>query len=363
MEHQPSPGVTSLYMSDHPRILHLSCEPHFRGGERQLLWLHEGFLKRGFDSTLLFQKKSGLSEKKAGKAEPHALTTFINLFGIIAFIYQVKKLSPTIIHCHDSKAFTFGYMASRLLGIALLFTRRTVFPIRPTFFNKLKYNHAQSIVAISQAVAAYCKPIITKKDSLSIIPDGVKLPQQALSQEECRAALGFPKEAIIIGSVAYFTREKNISLIFQLAQSLNKAFPNVNIACVGQLPPSIKKEAQAHPNILLTDVVEHVERLYPAFDLYISTSTKEGLGSALLDAMIRDIPVVAMDSGGARDLFLKGSPLLIPQDENNTFIQRVHDWLENRAIHREHIKELGVYTRNHFAIDRVVEQYVELYNK
>ena len=48
---------------------------------------------------------------------------------------------------------------------------------------------------------------------------------------------------------------------------------------------------------------------YNAFDLYISTSTREGLGSALIDAVVRDIPAVATDAGGTRDIFPEHRPL------------------------------------------------------
>ncbi|MGD9201575.1 MAG: glycosyltransferase, partial [Chitinispirillia bacterium] len=291
----------------------------------------------------------------------HNVLNIFDLIGFIRFINQCMIIKPYIIHCHDSRAFTYASLAAIFIGKRVIFTRKVIFPIKPTLFNIFKYRRCSHIIAISEAVNKKCLKIMQNKAKISIIPSGVRIPIKSLSKNECRKILNIPRNIFIIGSVAHFTKEKNISLVFNLASSLQKSHSNVLIVCVGSLTEYSVYEAEKYKNIVLTGVIKNIENFYSAFDLYISTSTKEGLGTALLDALVRDIPAVAMDSGGSRDLFIENCPLLIPRNNNRLFIETVKKVINHREEYNEYIHELGIFTRKHFSIDRMISNYEVLY--
>jgi glycosyltransferase involved in cell wall biosynthesis len=335
-------------MTGTPRILHITTGKDFRGGERQLLFLHEGLLGREIESFLLVRKKSALAAMSIRNKAA---------FGFPA----IKKIDPDIIHCHDSPSLTLGYIASVMFKKRLVFTRKTVFPIRDTWFNRLKYNRCFKIVAISNAVAALCRPVIRDQNKIEIIPDGVIVDGNDLSREQSRSDLNIPPDIFAIGIVAYFTREKNIGLIADLAKSLQSSHPDARIVCVGSLTPEALSKVRGLTNVILTGVVGNIEKYYRAFDLYISTSTREGLGSALIDAMVRDIPVVAKDSGGSRDLFPENSPLLIAAGDDAGFIAVVKNIMNDTGAYAGHIAELGEFCRSRFRVRQMVDSHVALY--
>lgn len=342
------------------KILHLSTGKLFRGGERQILWLHEGLLQQNIQSLLLYRKKSALAEKKIPNSMPHTLTNILNLTGFIRFLSICRKINPDIIHCHDSRAFTFGSIVSFLLKKNIIVTKRTIFPTRPTPFNKWKYRRCNAVIAISNAVLTECKKICGD-NLITIIPSGVIWNNQLYSREKSREMLGIDPDSFVIGTVGYFTSEKNISLIFTLAESLKESRPDVTIVCIGKLTDRAQKKAEMISNIVITGVLEKPVSYYNAFDMYISTSTKEGLGSALIDAVVRDIPTVALDSGGSRDILPVNSSLLIESNGPDEFTRTVKNGIDNYKAMIDQVKPLGSQARKTFSLSDMIFRYIKLY--
>jgi glycosyltransferase involved in cell wall biosynthesis len=155
------------------KIAHITTATSFRGGERQLLWLHEELLKKNVSSFLLYRKKSCFAGKQIPSSCAHGITNYINVSGFIISFFIILRINPDILHCHDSISFTFGSIANIFLKKKIIMTRRTIFPIRRTLFNRWKYKRCNKIVAISNAVSKQCKKLYTDV-SVSIIPSCVK---------------------------------------------------------------------------------------------------------------------------------------------------------------------------------------------
>ena len=91
------------------KILHFSTEMQFRGGERQIVWLHEGMIQRQISSYLLCRKGSALEKMNIKNILIHNVRSIFNLISFIQFIHRCIIIDPYIIHCHDSRAFTYAY--------------------------------------------------------------------------------------------------------------------------------------------------------------------------------------------------------------------------------------------------------------
>jgi glycosyltransferase involved in cell wall biosynthesis len=63
--------------------------------------------------------------------------------------------------------------------------------------------------------------------------------------------------------------------------------------------------------VLFAGEVPDAACLFPAFDLYASASSKEGLPLAVLEAMALGLPVVATDIAGHRELLGDGENVLV----------------------------------------------------
>jgi glycosyltransferase involved in cell wall biosynthesis len=339
-------------------IVHLSTGNSLRGGERQLIALHTGLLRRGISSIILCKEGSELS--RLNSKELSAVSWFgeADVIGLFRLILGCRSNKATIIHCHDSHALSHGSIIGKMLGIPVIYTRRVVFPLHGNFFSQWKYRQCSRIIAISTAVTDQCCTIMPQ-EKINIIPDGVDWNRTILSRADARQALGVSEDAFVVGSVGYFTREKNLPLLVYLAKSLQSIKPEVRIVCIGSVEAGIKSFPG---NMVCVGLKPDAVIFYNAFDAYASSSTHEGLGSALLDAVVRDIPAVAINAGGTRDIFPENWPLFASHDKEG-FVNEVHAIIESPRQARKRAGQCGERARSIFSIDSMIDRTIELYEK
>jgi glycosyltransferase involved in cell wall biosynthesis len=183
-----------------------------------------------------------------------------------------------------------------------------------------------------------------------------------MTEKKKREFFGIPEDDFVIGTVAYFTREKNFPLVLKLAKSLHGLKQNISVLCIGDLNARDKKKADTIENLITPGIIQTPVDYYNTFNMYVSTSTREGLGSALLDAVVRDIPSIALDSGGSRDIFPKECPYLIDIDNQDIFVESVHDAIKNYHVIVDFAKALGIQAREKFSVSNLVQKHIELYN-
>ncbi len=68
----------------------------------------------------------------------------------------------------------------------------------------------------------------------------------------------------------------------------------------------LKTAAAGLSNVTFTGFVDNVGDYLAAFDIFVLPSNREGIGSVLLDAMDRALPVVASRVGGVPDIVHDG---------------------------------------------------------
>ncbi len=224
----------------------------------------------------------------------------------------------------------------------------------------MKYRSCAALIAVSSQVAEKCKEIAPHR-KIEVVHDAVTFKGRDYSREEARARLNLPSELTVIASVAHFTKEKNLPLIIQTARSLSVRYPQVKFALVG--PSELKQIPETIPqNCIFTGMIEEAYKYYGAFDGYISASTLEGLGSALIDAVVRDIPVVALDAGGTQDIPMR-KEALIPWGRAEHFSTALERMLENLAEWRNDAKHYGAKAREKFGIDNYISRHLRLYEE
>jgi len=342
------------------RVVHLSTEQSMRGGERQLAILHQGLAERGCNSSILCREPSVF--KTESSVHPVSWSGTADVFGLLRYLKICRQLLPDVLHCHDSKAFTLGAIIGAITSTPVVVTRRVLFPIRTHMLNRWKYGRAAQLVAVSNSVEQALRRAVPGKP-IQVIADGVQgAPVTAAQRQAARQQLALNEDAIVIGSVGHFTEEKNAALLMDAAQRLSQTRKNVTVVCVGPLDELQGKRARSLPNVIATGFVADPLELYAAFDLYVSTSLLEGLGSALLDAVVRDIPSIAVDSGGVRDIF-GDRPRLSSSGDGYDFIRLLEQTLDALDSFREDSRDLGIETRQRFSLDAMIQGNLDIYEQ
>jgi len=340
-------------------ILHFSTGKTMRGGERQVLLLHEGLLKRGITSVLVCRKGGELASRKLENKIPLSWLGEWDVAAFFNFIRLCKIHKPSHIHCHDAHALAHASAAGSLLGIPVVYTRRVIFPIGPSRFSRGKYASCAAIIAVSEAVAERCIAAVPSS-RVFIVGDGVDLSSTTLPRAEARKRLGLTDDTFVFGTVAHFTREKDFTLVYYCASRLEAENDNTRLVCIGPYHENRKRREAIPESLLLTGHLENAVQYYSAFDAYLSTSSQEGLGSALLDAVIRDIPAVAVDAEGTRDLFPENWPL-VRRGDYEGFSVAVLRMTDNYEEAKRSAAICGKRAREIFSADLITDKTLEVY--
>ena len=129
------------------KILHISSEKGWRGGERQILLLIKALECRGISSTLMCKKNSELEKLCIKSNIPHFVAPFQNSFDIQTSLL-IKQIAQNgkfdILHLHTPKAHTTSVIAALLgLNIPMVLTKRTSFKIKKNFLTILNITTTQ----------------------------------------------------------------------------------------------------------------------------------------------------------------------------------------------------------------------------
>ena len=339
-------------------IFHLSTGKSLRGGERQAMFLHNGLLKKGVQSVLLCKAGSELARQSLRGIQPVSWRGEADLFAFIRIYNLCKKMAPSIVHCHDAHALVHGSIVGALLKIPIIYSRRVIFPLHNDPLSRWKYGQCAAIIAVSNAVANQCAASMPSK-KIHVVHDGVDWNTPLLSRGEARKAMALSDNSFLIGTVGHFTGEKNLSLTLELAKALRSNYPQVKIICIGDAD---FRDMSLPDNFFAIGLKPDAVSFYNAFDLYISTSTREGLGSALIDAVVRDIPAVATDAGGTRDIFPEHWPL-VPQNSSDLFIASVKHAIDDYEKAKSDALLCGKRARDIFSILSLVENTIAIYQR
>lgn len=180
--------------------------------------------------------------------------------------------------------------------------------------------------------------------------------------------LNIPKNAIVIGSVIRFEKEKGLDMWLNIAQQLVQKNDNIHFVLVGEgrLRNSLIKHIQTQDledNIHLPGMIsEGIANYYGLMDLFILTSVYEGLPNALIEAQWFGIPVLSTEVGGVSEAI---SPDLTGQLIKPGDVQAYIAAIELMISDSKKLKKMGLagtqFVKDHFSIEQMLAQTNKLY--
>ncbi len=308
------------------------------------------------------------------------LNAFKATFQLSALLH---RRSFDLVHLHSSKAGLIGRPVCALFGIPTIFTphcfsfesvhRSRAKSAAYLLFEKLLGHCTSHIACVSESEAASARQHhIVPDERISAIPCFVDAQRwkPRPSSPNARAALGFPPDAPIIGTISRFHAQKAPLDFVTMADALLRKRPSARFLFIGEdgpLRPAMEENIRAlglQNKIVIRSWTSDLPAFVALIDVVVLNSLWEGLPLSIIEAMAMAKPIVATSLPGTRELIVDSDcGILVPPAQPGAMAEAVHNLLDAP----ERMRTLGSCGRAkalaHYSIDQAVDNTARLYNQ
>lgn len=295
------------------KVLHLSSEKTWRGGEQQIAYLIEELQKHGVSCHVACRKSSAFETYCIKENIPHSSMPFssFSITTALSIKRLCKKNNVDLIHIHTSRAHTIALL-SWFLGCRtpMVLSRRVDFEIGTNRFSYFKYNHPsiKKIICISEKIQEIVEKTVKQAEKCTTVHSGVDLSR---FKKPCdggfRKRYNVPDDFFIVGNVSAIAPHKDYQTFVEVASLVVKQNLKVRFFIIGDGSQKLEIEElinQKNLNdfITLTGFLDNIPEILPCLDTFLITSKTEGLGTTVLDAFAAGVPVIATAAGGIPEM-------------------------------------------------------------
>jgi glycosyltransferase involved in cell wall biosynthesis len=315
-------------MVDGIPVLEVVVSTHMGGGPQHVYTVATGLRARGFAPTVAGPRDGAMAEtfEAAGIELVDLPTHRLRPDLVLRLARLIAGRRIRLVHSHGKGAGVYGRLAARLAGVPALHT------FHGLHFERYPPGVRHAYLALERRLSAWTYAVVNvsraqEAEGLAhrlfgaaqsrVIPNGIdlaSLADRALSRAQARARLGVPQRSMVVGCAARFDPVKAHALLMEAVGRVLD--PDLRLVLVGTGIEERRLRARAgaedlRGRVLFAGEIPDAACVFRAFDLYASTSTKEGLPLAVLEAMALGLPVVATDIAGHRELFADGTSALV----------------------------------------------------
>ncbi len=342
-------------------ILELNFERGWRGGERQTIYNIQGLAAAGISTHLVCRKGSAL-HKNACKLglTVHA---FQSKWGVLAFLL-IQGKQYQVMHAQTSQILTYCVFTRLFHGASVVFTRRVNYK-QKGFLTRLKYQYTSMLVAISQAIQQTLATFSGRKDIEVISDIVVPIATDHARIDGLRHQLNIGNKHIM-GTTAALTYEKDpftmLAAVKKLAAN-RKDFVFLHFGA-GNLEEDLRQKIAAEglqEHYLLMGFVTDVEAILPLLEIFVISSSQEGLGSSVLDAFIKKIPVVSTNAGGLANLLDNDRGIVCEVGNAAAIAAGIQQLLTNKVLAEAYTQKAFAYVQEYHSMDFITRKYITLF--
>jgi hypothetical protein len=291
------------------KILHLDSGREMRGGQWQVLRLHQALAQAGHETLLLARGAAPLLRTARERGLP------------------VEPLQPArlrhlsrdfeLIHAHDARTHSLAAILSRAPFVV---SRRVAFPLKSSPLSRWKYARARRYLAVSKYVAGILSAAGIDHSRIGVVYDGVEVPAA-------------PAQGDTVLTPWTLDPAKGMALAQRAA-----AEAGIALRCSQDLGADL-----------------------PGARAMIYLTGSEGLGSGILLAMAHGVAVIASRTGGIPELIEDGVNGILVQNEPNTIARALRGLTPARCGELGHRARETV--RQRFTVPHMVESTLASYRK
>jgi glycosyltransferase involved in cell wall biosynthesis/SAM-dependent methyltransferase len=346
-------------------VLHLrSCRGKGGGPEKTILFSAKEANPRLFCLHIAYLKSQDDAEFALDeRAKQLGIENFITVEERFKFdIRALRKLLRVlrekeidILHCHCYKSDLYGIILSRYHKMKLVTTAHGPLASLRHFWSGQNWRVRYVYDQIDLRLLRYFDHVLVVADSMRNTIAGYGVDRRKLTyvknaidarffrrepsrSAELRERLRLPAYAKVIGAVGRLNAEKDYPNFFEAAQRLLRQRDDLffTIAGQGPLEDTLRRQVQdmkLTERVLFLGHFHDIRPVYDLMDVYVLSSSREGLPNTVLEAMAMEVPIVATDVDGVSEAVTQDhEALLVPARSPQLLAERIGAVLVDPAL-------------------------------
>ncbi|MBN2308394.1 MAG: glycosyltransferase family 4 protein [Candidatus Hydrogenedentes bacterium] len=251
-----------------------------------------------------------------------------------------------------------------------------LFPLRRTLYTWIESHRAlrrfDRVITVSNHMKGKILRGTTPEERIRVIHTG--LDTSALNTGESRAAararFGLPEDAQVVGTVSRLSIEKGHIHLLDAAAALRDKFPALRLLIVGDGPAKAGLEAHAaqcglKERVTFTGFCDNLPAALASMDVFAQPSVQEeGFPTAILEAQLAGLPVVASDIGGTCEtMHLPDTGLLAPPGDARALAGALGTLLSAPDRRESMGAAARAWVEQSFTLDTMIRQVADTYRE
>jgi len=342
------------------RVLHIDTGLEWRGGQRQVLALHNQLLQMKINSLLVCNIDGALYQKSSinnNKTEGFPFKGEFSLKSRKLVSLSIRNFHPDIIHCHDSHS--LGLIKKNYPNSIVFHTRRVSYPIG-IISKRYKYNKASVHIAVAPSIQKY---LLKSFKNVYYIPSCIDSERFKSMQ---RLDI-FPNKMINFLFVGAFTKQKGVEILINAFNKLSRQNDQVCLHLVGNgdLMSIMRKKAEQlidPKRIFFHGFQDNVENFYFSADYVICPSVDgEGSSGVIKEALAAGKTVIASNLDENIGLIENEKSGFFFENKNSQSLFKVMNKLvTNKLLIKSELLSNQV---KKFSCESTARKYLKLYQK
>lgn len=347
------------------------------GAETQVTALADSYVEAGHSVTLLSLQGNSQIRPKNQKVTLVELqmtrrpASFVNSFLLARQL--IKREAPDVVHGHMIHANFFVRLLRLTVHIPkLICTSHSTYEggrLRTLFYRLTQHLSDLNTNVSENAVEAAVKSGKVQPGRMLAVYNGIDVRKFSSNKGERGAIRGKllsdPADLVLL-AVGRFVPAKDYPNLFAAFIEVLKERPRTRLWIAGGGPQEaicreLARGLRLEENVTFLGVRNDIPALMSAADVFVLSSAWEGFGLVVAEAMACELPVVATDCGGVREVVGNAGSLVPPGDSSALGIA-----LLRALTMSDHEREtLGRAARirivNQYSLDASVRRWLQLY--
>ncbi len=290
----------------------------------------------------------------------------------------IAKYEVDLVHCHDTNSNVLVGIGRRRFPCAAIASPygwwtpkwHVEAQINHWIENHLALPHFERVYTVSETMKKNVLKGGTPDERIRVIHTGLDVSQfdTGAPRKEVRAAFGIPEDGIVVGTVSRLFAEKGHAYLLEAAAMLAPDFPQLRLLIVGTGSEREPLGEQATclgigDKVLFTGFYDDLPGALRTMDIFAQPSIlHEGFPTAVLEAQVAGLPVVASDIGGTFETIDAGvTGLLHPPADAQALADTLRQLLADPARRANMATAARPWIENSFTLKHMIDAMTQTY--